>query len=153
MPMKHGWYPPASPHCLIQESLFPNEWLILVACVMLNCTQRRQVERVWPAFVRAWPDAMSLSTADPAAVEAIVAPLGFGKRRAVTLIRLSQDYLRPGWTDARALSGVGEYAGRAHDVFCRGVLSETAPNDHALTKYWHFVKSLKHPVSLRKDVT
>lgn len=81
-----------------------------------------------------------LSNADPSAVEAVVASLGLGKRRAVTLIRLSRDYLRPGWTDARVLSGVGEYAGRAHDIFCRGILGDSPPNDHALTKYWHFAK-------------
>jgi len=139
MPIKLGWCPPRSPYSLIQEDLFPDEWAILVACVMLNCTQRRQVERVLPTFLSLWPTARALSDADVADVSALVTPLGFGNRRAVTLIGLSRDYLRPGWVDSRDLLGVGQYAGRAHDIFCRGIIGDEPPRDHALVRYWEWL--------------
>lgn len=142
MPLTRGWYPPRSPYSLIQEDLFPDEFMILAVCVMLNCTQRRQVERMLPAFMARWPTARALSSADPAEVTARVSPLGFGNRRALTLIGLSRDYLRPGWTDSRVLRGVGEYAGRAHDIFCRGIIGSEPPRDHALVSYHRFVLGL-----------
>jgi hypothetical protein len=76
-------------------------------------------------------------------LSSVIASLGFGNRRAETLIRLSKDYLKPGWSDARELAGVGEYAGRAWDIFCRGALGDSPPKDHALVKYWKFAKSLE----------
>lgn len=43
---------PRSPeHPLIQEDLLHNEWMILVVCMMLNQTQRKQVEKVLPKFM------------------------------------------------------------------------------------------------------
>jgi adenine-specific DNA glycosylase len=116
---------------------------------MLNCTQRRQVERVLPTFLSRWPTAQALSSADVDDVSALVTPLGFGNRRAVTLIELSRDYLRPGWIDSRVLRGVGQYAGRAHDIFCRGILGAEPPKDHALRRYWEFATSLQ-PLRIRR---
>lgn len=128
---------------MIQEDLWPNEFLILVSCVLMNCTQRKQVERVLPELMRRWSTPQAMAIADATELSGVIGSLGFGNRRAITLIKLSQDYLRPGWSDARELCGIGEYAGRAWDIFCRGVLGDLPPNDHALVMYWEFAKNLR----------
>lgn len=143
MALAVGWFPPVSPYGLIQESLWPNEWLILIVCVLLNCTARKQVDRVLPNLIVRWPDARSMANAHCGELSAVIASLGFGNRRADTLIQLSKDYLGSGWSDARELSGVGEYAGRAWDIFCRGVLGDSPPQDHALVEYWEWITHAK----------
>lgn len=136
------WFPPYSPHGLIQESLWPDEWLILVACLMLNQTQRKQVERVMPEFIRRWPSPDAFLASDPTHVALLIQPLGFVNRRGGYLRLMTQAFLEGNWCDARVLPGCGEYAGRAHDVFCRGIIGDKEPSDHVLVKYWRFLKGL-----------
>jgi methyl-CpG-binding domain protein 4 len=138
--IRPGWIPPASPYCLIQEQLFPNEWLILVSCMMLNCTTRRQVDRVLPAFMERWPTAQALVLADDAEVACVCRSLGFAKRRTQNLKRMSEAYLSS-WERAIDLPGVGEYASRAWEIFCQGSLGQDPPRDHALVKYWHWAST------------
>jgi endonuclease III len=127
---------------LIQEDLYPDEWMILVACLLLNQTQRKQVERVIREFVERWPTPAAFITSDAAHIATLVRPLGFVNRRVAYLKQMTQAFLEGGWSDARALPGCGEYAGRAHDIFCRGIVGSEEPNDHALVKYWRFLRSL-----------
>ena len=48
------WSPPRSPFGLLEEILWEDEWKMLVACMMLNCTTRLQVDRVlWRLFLAA----------------------------------------------------------------------------------------------------
>jgi len=132
--------PPVSPYGLLQESLWPNEWFILVACMMLNCTSRKQVERVLPEFIRRWPDPQAFLTATTYEVAALCRPLGFAQRRTEGLFRMTRAFVAGGWTDARELPGIGEYAARAWRIFCRDELGDEAPDDHALTKYYRWRK-------------
>jgi len=44
--------PPRSGYGLIQEDLWPDEWKILVSCMMLNYTSRKQVEKILPSFFK-----------------------------------------------------------------------------------------------------
>lgn len=133
------WYPPRSPHSLIQEDLYPNKWHILVSCLMLNCTSRRQVEKVIRPFFDKWPTPEDLLKADLQEVKRIISPLGFGQRRSETLVKLATAFIKDDWTDARQLPGVGEYAGRAYDIFCRGIIGSEPPKDHALVDYWRWI--------------
>lgn len=131
-----GWFPPHSPHGLIQESLFPDEWLILVACLMLNQTQRKQVEQIMLEFIEKWPNPEAFLGSDVDEVAHLIRPLGFVNRRGSNLRKMTKAFLESDWCDARQLPGCGEYAGRAHDIFCRGIVGSEPPKDHALTKYW-----------------
>ena len=62
------WSPPRSPFGLLEEILWSDEWKLLVACMMLNCTTRLQVDRVlWRLFllVPTPEDAVRLGADDP----------------------------------------------------------------------------------------
>ena len=111
--------PVRSPFGLLEEILWADEWKMLVACMMLNCTTRVQVDRVlWRLFAttptaraavalgREGPrtasrgaaddekDADGFSVAGASLLEAILAPLGLHRKRARAFVRLSEDYLR-----------------------------------------------------------
>lgn len=133
--------PPRSPHSLIQEDLWPDEWKCLVACVMLNCTTRKQVEKVLPTFFDLWPNPEITSKANQDEMIEIISRLGFGKRRSDRLIELSKAYLQKDWKHVRELPGIGEYASRMWEIFFCNKLGDDMPKDGALALYWCWLKS------------
>lgn len=132
--------PPRSGYGLIQEDLWPDEWKIIVSCMMLNCTSRKQVERVLPTFFKKWSGANELLCADIDDVTETIAPLGFKNRRTKNLLNMSRSYLEGKWTDPRDLPGVGEYGARAWEIFCANKLGDNPPEDGALVLYWKWRK-------------
>jgi methyl-CpG-binding domain protein 4 len=128
--------PPRSPYSLIQEDLWPSEWKILVACMLLNCTTRSAMEKVLPRLFSLYPDATSMAHADHGHLSQVISRLGFGNRRASNLIKMSREYLGSNWKHARDLPGIGKYGAAAWEIFVLGVLPEDCPDDHALTRYW-----------------
>lgn len=140
--MKH--VPLVSPYGLIQESLWPNEWLILVSCMMLNQTQRKQVERVLPEFIRRWPTPATFLSAQREDVVDLLRPLGFYNRRTDNLFKMTERYVAAPWQHVRELPGIGEYAARAWEIFVLGELGEDPPKDHALVKYHAYAMARSH---------
>jgi methyl-CpG-binding domain protein 4 len=132
--------PKRSPYGLIQEDLWPNEWRVLVACILLNRTTRKQIEKVLPRLFAEYPDANSMASADQGRLSQIIARLGFKNRRAGNLINFSKKYATKSWKHASELPGIGEYASSAWEIFFLGRISE-CPKDHALVKYYHWRKS------------
>lgn len=132
--------PALSPYGLIQESLWPDEWMILVSCMMLNCTSRKQVEKILPAFMQKWPTANDLSECDLEELKTLIRPLGFSNRRSLALKKMSTVYLSKNWSHAHELPGIGIYAARAWEIFCRGIVGDVPPEDHALVSYYHWRK-------------
>lgn len=133
--IKTGWIPPRSPYSLIQEDLWPDEWLILVACMMLNCTSRKQVEKALPEFRRRWPTPQAFMAANVVEVTELCRPLGFANRRTASLKKMTEAYVSGTWTHARELPGIGAYAAAAWEVFCCSHVPLEPPDDHALTQY------------------
>ena len=131
--------PPRSPHGLIQEDMWPNEWAILVCCMLLNCTTRRSAERVIPVLFRKYPDPESMSRANQSDLSKIISSLGFGNRRAANLIKMSKAYLGD-WKHASELPGIGEYASTAWEIFVKNKLPDECPKDGALTMYYNWRK-------------
>lgn len=130
--------PPRSPFGLIQEDLWPDEWKILVVCMLLNCTTRKQVEKVYPTFFSKWTTPNDFSRCNIDEVINVIKPLGFANRRSKGLKQMTNDYLHKDWTHASELFGIGEYASRAWEIFCLNHIGTIAPNDHALVKYYHW---------------
>lgn len=137
--MKKGWLPPRSAWGLIQEDLVPNEWLILVSCIMLNQTTRKQVEKVLPEFMKRWSSPEEFVNANPDDVSSVIKPLGFGNRRLSALCSMTRDFLDSN-KEVSSYSGIGAYGKAAHDVFCEGKLPREV-RDHALVQYVSWVKT------------
>lgn len=135
--------PKLSPFSLIQEHLFPNDWLILVSCLMLNCTKRAQVEKVLPTFVARWPTPQAFMSADDVDVATVCRSLGFANKRTATLKRMTRVFLCGNWEHARELPGIGEYGARTWEIFCRNELGDSSPVDHALSKYFVYRRQLE----------
>lgn len=137
--MKRGWIPPRSPYSLIQEDVWSAdpacEWLIIVVCVLLNCTSRKQVEKVLPEFRRRWPTPQAFMAAADDSVVELTRPLGFANRRSAALKKMTSAYIAGGWQHARDLPSVGVYAAAAWELFCAGIVSPEPPKDHALVLY------------------
>jgi methyl-CpG-binding domain protein 4 len=144
--------PSLSPYGLIQEALWPNEWLILVSCMMLNCTSRKQVVKVWPEFVSRFPTPQALLASDHETISTIVKSLGFGDRRAKNLVRMTEAYLCTNWEHARELPGIGEYGSRSWEIFVKGELGSEPPKDHALVIYWYWRRRLEGANLTHDDV-
>jgi methyl-CpG-binding domain protein 4 len=132
--------PHRSPYGLIQEDLFPDEWKCLVACLMLNCTSRKQIEKVIPDFFKKWPDPESFLLAKQEEVSGLISSLGFQNRRTKRLFEMTRAYVDRNWSHASELPGIGEYASRAWEIFFQGKIGENPPNDGALVLYWKWRK-------------
>jgi len=132
----HGLIPSVSPYGLIQELIWPNEWLIIVSCILLNQTSRKQVERIFPDFIKKWQSPEAFKDADPKEVSLLIKSLGFCNRRTKNLFKMTEMYLTHKWVSAKELPGVGEYGDVAHAIFCCGKVPTTPPDDHALKKYF-----------------
>ena len=81
------WSPPKSPIGMLQEELWPNEWKILVACLLHNQTSRKQVDKVYKELFRRWPTPNSLRVSDLQELQNLMKPLGMWRRRSATLQR------------------------------------------------------------------
>lgn len=136
--------PPVSPYGLIQETLWPDEWKILVSCILLNCTTRRAAEKVMPALFDRYPTADVMAAADPAELSSIIGILGFRNRRTQTLINMSKSYCTNSWRHASELPGIGSYASDAWEIFVLGRMPDYVPKDGALKNYYCWRK--KHGI-------
>ena len=136
-----SWIPPKSPVGMLQEDLWPDEWKILVACILHNLTSRKQVDKVYEQLFITYPDAQSMMHADIDKLKSIIEPLGMVNRRSKALIKFSQQYTQKSWSTPKELYGCGKYADDVWRVFIRGDWQSVEPNDHALNKYHDFLKT------------
>ena len=129
-----AWIPPKSPFDLLQERYWPDDWKILVVCLLLNQTSRKQVEPMIEAFFDKWPDAKAASHADENKMREVVRPLGMFNKRVKTIKKMSQQFLA-GFEDAIELYGCGKYANDTYRIFVKGEWKDVKPTDHALNDY------------------
>ena len=135
------WIPPKSPYDLLQERFWPDEWKILVVCLMLNQTSRKQVEPMIESFFEKYPNALSVIDAKEKDLLSLLKPLGLVNRRIKTLKKFSSGYLNQNWKSAKDLYGCGKYADDAYRIFIKGDWQDVEPNDHALNFYHNFLSN------------
>lgn len=129
-----------SPYLLLQEIYNEHPWRVLVCCIMLNCTSRKQVDRVRDEFFRKYPGPSEAEKADPDEMAELLAHLGFKNRRANTIRRFSSDWLTLDWQEPKELYGIGKYAQDSWDIFYKGDLL-VEPTDGVLAKYLAWARS------------
>ncbi|GAX78718.1 hypothetical protein CEUSTIGMA_g6156.t1 [Chlamydomonas eustigma] len=133
------WVPPASPYCLVEEVLYKDPWKLLLACMLLNKTSARQVRLVLGPLLRRYPSPQDMRCATPSEVEDIIRPLGLHKKRALSIIRFSEEYLSKQWLEPTELHGMGKYAADAYWMFCRGQWRDLKPEDKDLANYHRYL--------------
>jgi|LWDU01.1.fsa_nt_gi methyl-CpG-binding domain protein 4 len=129
------WIPPESPYDLLQERFWPDEWKILVVCLMLNQTSRKQVEPMISNFFEVFPTPEFVVEASTKEMIEMLRPLGLVNRRVNALKRFSEEFLSKKWDQAIELFGCGKYANDAYKIFVKGQWKDTHPSDHALNDY------------------
>ena len=76
---------------ILQEVYQSDGWKMLVCCIMLNLTNRKQVDRVRHELFKRYPTAKDLSVADYEELSELLTPLGMQFKRAATLMKFSKE--------------------------------------------------------------
>lgn len=122
-----------SPSPLLQELLWPDRWKCTMACVMLNQTTRKQVDKVWPKLFKEAPSQDALIKLPIERLQEIIRSLGLWKTRANRMIQLAKMW---GIVAHSSLPGVGVYASQSDRIFFNDdLLLNEVVRDGALTKY------------------
>jgi methyl-CpG-binding domain protein 4 len=130
----------SSPYGLIQEEFRTYPWKLLIACIMLNLTNIKQVRPIIFKFFDSFPTAESAAVADHHEIAKIIKALGLYNRRSRTIIKLSKAFISP-WIDVKDLPGVGKYAADSYRIFIDGKI-DIEPTDLKLKKYVEWARSL-----------
>ena len=129
--------PKRSPFSLLQEDVVDNDWLVLCVAILLNCTSRTQVDKIFVRFKDECNSPQRFLNADEDNVKDLLRCCGFVNRRYERLKNLAQILIKNNeWRNPRNLPGIGEYGARSYEIFCQNKIGETCPNDGALAKYW-----------------
>tara|TARA_Y100000004_G_scaffold97851_1_gene109569 strand:+ start:1582 stop:2013 length:432 start_codon:yes stop_codon:yes gene_type:complete len=104
---------------LLQEIYRDNPWQMLVCCILLNLTHRRQVDTVREELFSKWPTPEKMMHANETELAELLKPLGFYNKRARTLIKMSKQWVTndPTWIHVGDLPGIGEYAMDSWEIF------------------------------------
>jgi methyl-CpG-binding domain protein 4 len=127
---------------LLQERYAGDGWRVLVTCIFLNQTARRQVEPVLEAFFARWPSAEDAAQAEIDEVEVLLRPLGLSKARARNLVAMSRAFVAGGWMSPLELPGIGRYGADAWAIFVEGDI-DIEPADHALRRYVEWARAVR----------
>lgn len=92
---------------------------MLVCCILLNLTHRRQVDKVRKELFERWPTPEKMMKANEQQLSKLLQPLGFYNKRAKTLIKMSKQWVTndPTWIHVGDLPGIGEYAMDSWEIF------------------------------------
>ena len=103
---------------LLQE-IYKDPWQMLVCCILLNLTLRRQVEKIREELFTKWPTPEKMMHAKEKDLSKLLQPLGFYNKRAKTLIKMSKQWVTndPTWIHVGDLPGIGEYAMDSWEIF------------------------------------
>ena len=124
----------ASPYGLIEELFCDDVWKLLVCCLLLVQTTRKQLDPVLARFFCKFPGPRELLKARCGDIESLILPLGLQKKRSKTLLQFSKEFVEKEWISPRELHGIGDYGEAAYDIFYRGKVALPV-QDHALNWY------------------
>ena len=138
-----------SPLGLLEELFLHDPWRLLVSTICLNVTTRPQVDKILHQFLQLWPDAEATANTDWEEIYAVIEPLGLGSKRALALVRFSQEWLdlleegadpfHLSEKQVKGLYNVGIYGWTAYEVFILRKLPYGSGGvkvcDHALQLY------------------
>lgn len=118
---------------LLQEIYQTDGWKMLVCCMLLNLTNRKQVDTVIDELFDKYPTPEDMMNAEHSDVVDIIQPLGLYNTRAERLIRMSEGYVN-GFKSVDELYGIGQYAKDSWEIFQNNNM-KVNPTDKVLQEY------------------
>ncbi len=118
---------------LLQEVYLNDPWKMLVCCMLLNLTNRKQVDTIREELFTKYPTPKDMMMAEHSDLVNIIKPLGLYNTRAQRLIKMSEGYVN-GFKSVDELYGVGQYAKDSWEIFQNNNLN-VKPNDKVLQEY------------------
>ena len=118
---------------LLQEIYQDDGWKMLVCCMLVNLTNRKQVDTIRDELFSRYPTPQDMMNAEHSELVDIIKPLGLYNTRADRLIKMSEGYIK-GFKSVDELYGIGQYAKDSWDIFQNSNLN-IKPNDKVLQEY------------------
>ena len=118
---------------LLQEIYQPDGWKMLTCCMLLNLTNRKQVDTVRDELFKRYPTPKDMMNANQSELAELLKPLGLYNRRAKSLKRMSEGYVK-GFNSVDELYGIGKYAMDSWDIF-QNNNRNVNPTDKVLLAY------------------
>jgi methyl-CpG-binding domain protein 4 len=118
---------------MVQEQI-NGSWQHMVGVIMLNLTGRKPVKNILPKFLERWPTPEALLRSRIIDIEELIKPLGMSHRRAISIYKMSIDYLSWDGVDASKLYGIGKYGSDSYEIFFKNNY-DVKPEDKELKRY------------------
>ena len=118
---------------LLQEIYRDDGWKMLVCCMLVNLTNRKQVDTIRDKLFSRYPTPQDMMKAEHSELVDIIKPLGLYNTRADRLIKMSEGYIK-GFKYVDELYGIGQYAKDSWDIFQNSNLN-IKPRDKVLQEY------------------
>ena len=118
---------------LLQEIYQSDGWKMLTCCMLLNLTNRRQVDVIRDELFNRYPTPKDMMNADESELADLLKPLGLYNRRAKSLKKMSEGYVK-GFESVDELYGIGQYAKDSWEIF-QNNNRKVNPMDKVLQEY------------------
>ena len=118
---------------LLQEIYLTDPWKMLVCCMLLNLTNRKQVDTVREELFTKYRTPKDMMNANHRELADILKPLGLYNRRATSLRLMSAGYIN-GFKSVDELYGIGQYAKDSWEIF-QNKNNNIKPTDKVLQEY------------------
>ena len=118
---------------LLQEIYQSDGWKMLTCCMLLNLTNRRQVDVIRDELFKRYPTPKDMMNADESELADLLKPLGLYNRRAKSLKKMSEGYVK-GFESVDELYGIGQYAKDSWEIF-QNNNRKIKPMDKVLQEY------------------
>ena len=118
---------------LLQEIYQDDGWKMLTCCMLLNLTNRKQVDTISDELFKKYPTPKDMMNAKHRELADILKPLGLYNRRATSLRLMSAGYIG-GFKSVDELYGIGKYAKDSWEIFQNNNMSVN-PTDKVLQEY------------------
>ena len=118
---------------LLQEIYQPDGWKMLVCCMLLNLTNRKQVDTIRDELFERYPTPKDMMKANQSELAELLKPLGLYNRRAKSLKKMSEGYVE-GFKSVDELYGIGQYAKDSWEIF-QNNNRKVNPTDKVLQEY------------------
>ena len=118
---------------LLQEIYQPDGWKMLTCCMLLNLTNRKQVDTIRDELFSKYPTPKDMMNANQSELAELLKPLGLYNRRAKSLKKMSEGYVK-GFKSVDEVYGIGQYAKDSWEIF-QNNNKNVNPTDKVLLAY------------------